>query len=99
MKKKLVIFVLCLFFMGSIFGATTKDGYLAARTQSALDRAMEAYIHKDMGALKPLLKTGIVVMLKPGLEVFILDDTFGKVKIRIEGTNKVYWTVREAIKQ
>jgi antitoxin component YwqK of YwqJK toxin-antitoxin module len=77
----------------------TKDGYLAAMSETLLDKATRIVDENDHEALQKLMDSKQVIMLKEGLEVYVVEEKMfsGKVKIRPKGEILEVWTVKEAI--
>ena len=75
----------------------TKGDYFVAISKEVFKQAQSYKIAKDSGALNELLATGKIFYLKPGIEVYRLNSTFGLVKIRAKGTTIEMWTYREEI--
>ena len=81
--------------------ATTKSGFIASPSQELLEKAISYIVAKDEAAFNKLLATGMVIPLKAGLEVEIVDTKIfkGLVKIRPRGEVIELWTNIEAIQQ
>jgi len=104
-KIKLIVFLVMLYtiffnitaYSGNI--VYTKGGYIAAITEELSDKAIRLSVAGDDIALQKLLNTNLVIVLKEGIKVEIIDTKFfsGKAKIRPYGTNIELWTVVEAI--
>ena len=78
---------------------TTEDGYLAAITEEYFDKIVDLVAAKDYEAIQVLVDAGVVIWLKAGLQVQIVDSTWtGAIKIRLKGTVTEVWTFREAVK-
>ena len=77
----------------------TVGGHAAAVSEKLLDRVVDLSVAKDYEALQKLLDSGLVIILKKGIKVEVVDTKLfsGKVKIRPFGTNLELWTVMEAI--
>jgi hypothetical protein len=77
----------------------TKSGYLAALTEEDLDTAVRYAVDHDEAALKQLVGTGAVFVLKAGLRVVLVDTHLfgGKAKIRPRGQMLEVWVPMEAI--
>jgi len=105
LKLSKIVFLLVLFtfmlycsaFSGNI--RYTKGGYIAAITEDLLDKAIRLSVAGDDIALQKLLNSNLVIVLKKGIKVEVIDTKFfsGKAKIRPFGTNIELWTVIEAI--
>lgn len=78
----------------------TKDGYIAATSEKYLDNAIRYSVDKDAVALQKLMDAGVVVSMKPGIKVFVVDTHVfgGKLEFRVAGHTEVFWTMLEAIK-
>ena len=100
--KNLMIFLLVLCISVVVLGddyKTTKEGYLAAATKEYYDQMMNLIAVKDYEALQTLIDAGVVISLKAGLKVQIVDSTWtGAIKIRLKGSTTTVWTVMEAVK-
>jgi len=102
MKNKVIIIPILLMLISQVIVAqdykTTKKGYLAAITEEYLDKTLELINAKDYVALQKLLDAGVVIWLKEGIKVQIVDSTWtGKIKIRPKGELVEVWTVMEAV--
>ena len=77
----------------------TRGSYLAAATEEMLDRAVQYTNDGDMKALQKLLDAGLVIYLRSGITVFIVQVKIsnGTVKIRPEGSTDEIWTAIEAV--
>jgi hypothetical protein len=76
----------------------TKGGYAATLSKEVLNRVLDLSIEKDYVALQQLIDAGLVITLKPGIEVYLVKAGFlGRIQIRPRGSNLVLWTVSEAI--
>ena len=94
--------ILMLIFCGASLAGPIKytvGGHMAAVSEKLLDRVVDLSIAKDYDALQQLLDSGLVIILKKGIKVEVVDTKLfsGKVKIRPFGTNLELWTVMEAI--
>jgi hypothetical protein len=78
---------------------TTKSGYLASPSLELLEKAISYAVQKDEAAFEKMMATGMVIQLKAGLQVEIVDTKFfkGLVKIRPRGETLELWTNIEAI--
>ncbi|MDP1586200.1 MAG: hypothetical protein Q8M07_00530 [Prosthecobacter sp.] len=98
-----ILFSLVLLFGISteIFAApkTTVKGYLAATSLELFEKAALYRAQDDEEALKKLLATGLVFILKAGLKVEVVEvkSSLGLVKIRPRGETIEVWTNIEAI--
>lgn len=78
----------------------TKDGYVAALTKPLLGRATSLIVSGDKKAFVNLVETNpFVIILRGGVDVYLEDTSWFKVKIRVKGTNISVWTAIEAIKK
>jgi hypothetical protein len=79
---------------------STNDGYIAAISEKYLDDVIRYSIDKDYAAVEKLLKAGVIVQMKKGVKVYLVDTHLlsGKVEFRIPGQTDVLWTVSEGIK-
>ena len=75
----------------------TKGNYVAAISEKYLDDAVSYAADNDLQALEKLIKRGVVVVMKPGVKVYIVDNHFTTTEFRVEGQTDVLWTVREGI--
>lgn len=77
----------------------TRGSYLAAATEEMLDRAVQYTNDGDMKSLQKLLDAGLVIYLRSGIPVFIVQVKMsnGTVKIRPEGSTDEIWTAIEAV--
>jgi hypothetical protein len=96
------MFLLFSFFSSSIAGPLkyTVGGHVAALTEELLDNVIRLSVANDQVALQQLLDSHLVIILKEGIKVEVLETKLlsGKVKIRPFGTNLELWTVLEALK-
>jgi hypothetical protein len=78
---------------------TTKSGYLASPSLELLEKAISYAVQKDEAAFEKIMATGMVISLKAGLQVEIVDTKFfkGLVKIRPRGETLELWTNIEAV--
>lgn len=76
---------------------TIKQGYFAAINEESYEKMMSFIVEKDMDALEGLIKKGVIIELRKGLEVYLIKSSWGKVIIRPKGHDLKLWTVREAI--
>jgi hypothetical protein len=78
----------------------TVGGHAASVSEELLDEAISLSVANDHQALQKLLESNLVIILKKGLKVEVVDTKLfsGKVKIRPYGTDIELWTVIEAIK-
>lgn len=77
----------------------TKPGYLAGISKEAMDKAASYRVAEDMEALASLIDSGVVMRLKPGLKVQLMETHVfsGLVEIRPIGSTIQLWTNLEAI--
>jgi len=77
----------------------TKGSQIAAVSEAMVDKAYRYIVDNDLQALQVLLDTGLVIFMKEGLEVHIVDTKVwsGKVKIRVRGTTSELWTSTSSI--
>jgi len=77
---------------------TTKGGDFAAATEEIYDRVIKLVAAGDREAVNELMEMGVVIILKKGLKVQIMDSRWtGKIKIRLKGTQTEVWTAIEAV--
>ena len=81
----------------SIYKITNGNDF-AAITEDVYDRLMKLVEAKDKVAVNQLMESGYVIILKKGLEVQIMEHSWGKIRIRLKGTNTEVWTAIEAVK-
>jgi len=97
----LTVFLVIFFYGASVAGPIkyTVGGHAAAVSEKLLDRVVDLSVAKDYEALQKLLDSGLVIILKKGIKVEVMDTKLfsGKVKIRPFGSNLELWTVIEAI--
>jgi len=77
----------------------TKDGFIAAISEEYLDEAYMYVRDNDSEALDKLIKMQVVFLLKPNIEVIIVDGTLlgkRKAEFRIKGDRNTFWTIRDA---
>jgi hypothetical protein len=77
----------------------TKDGHIAATSEEYLDEAYMYVRDNDLAALDKLIKMKAAFLLKPNIEVIIVDGTLlgkRKAEFRIKGDRNTFWAVREA---
>ena len=85
-------------FSQSVSAYITKEGWPAALTIESLDRFLDCEIAKDTVCMAKLVTSGEVILLKPGIVVYVIDRKFtGWVKIRPRGETFGFWTFAEAI--
>lgn len=79
---------------------TTVNGHIAAINEKYLDQAIRYAVDKDAIALQKLIDAGVIVVMKAGIKVFVVETHVlsGKVEIRVSGQTDVLWTVTEGIK-
>ena len=77
----------------------TKENYPASASRTYLDKFVEYSVAKDYAATQKLLDSGLVILLKPGIEVYLVETKLwsGVVKIRPKGYTQEFWTLSEAI--
>ena len=106
MKHRFVILLLTTLFIFYFFSISsagpikyTVGGHAAAVSEDVIDRVIDLSISKDYAALQQLIDSGLVIILKKGIKVEVVDTKIfsGKAKIRPFGTNITLWTVIEAI--
>ena len=103
MKKATVIVFLLSYIFVSIAIAQpnciTKGNYLAAISEELFEQATGYLVQKDYVALQKLFVSGWVIMLKPGVPIYIEDTKIfsGKIKIRPVGFTIGVWTHIEAV--
>ena len=102
MRKPTFIALTLIVFMCQVATAqdykTTKDGYLAAVNKEYFDKMTALVAVKDYQAVQVLLDAGVVIWLKAGMEVQIVETTWtGAIKIRLKGTVFEVWTYMEAV--
>ena len=99
----LIVFFVSLFYSVSIAGQIkyTVGGHTAAISENLLDKVVDLSISKDYEALQKLFDSGLVILLKSGIKVEVIELNLfsGTIKIRPFGMNLEIWTVREALKE
>lgn len=71
-----------------------------ARDKDALEAMYGALVNKDKDAYRDLFERGELVMMKPGMRVFILqgEGTIPGnpryIKVRLKGSDQTYWTTK-----
>ncbi len=80
---------------------TTREGYVAARTEAQLEQAVRLVADGDREAFAAYVTRGPdVFLLKEGVQVFVVESKgllASHVKVRLKGTTAEFWTVREAL--
>ncbi len=75
---------------------TTKDGYIACRTEEHLNDIMSFVAAKDTASVEAYRSSNKCIILKGGLKVTVLDTTWtGKLQFAFQGLKM--WTVMEAV--
>jgi hypothetical protein len=100
MKKAIIILTAIIGTSASAFAAdtyVTKDGYVAAVSAEALDKAYNYLRVGDKTALRELESEGQAFALKPGIEVQLMEGGFFTVKIRPIGSTTELYTTAQAI--
>ena len=101
--KRAVLLVLVIALVWGIASAqalyVTKENYPASASRTYLEKFVEYSVAKDHQAAQKLLDSGLVILLKPGIEVYLVDTKFwsGMVKVRPKGYTQEFWTLSEAI--
>jgi len=101
-KVTFLVTIFMVLFHGIILAGPIKytvGGHVAALTEELLDKTISLSVAKDYQALQELLDSKMVIVLKKGLKVEVVDTKLfsGQVKIRSFGTNIELWTVIEAL--
>jgi len=100
-RSKIIILLFFVVFSQEIIAqdyTTTKDGYLAAITEEYFDKVVDLVAVKDYQAIQTLVDAGVVIWLKEGMKVQIVESTWtGGIKIRLKGTVVEVWTYMEAV--
>lgn len=78
----------------------TKPGFIACRTQEALETALAAVAAGDSAAMfRTMAAQGrSCFALKPGIRVTIASENALFSEIRAEGMRQTLWTPREAVR-
>ena len=102
-KVTFLVSIFMILFHGITLAGTVKytvGGHAAALTEELLDKTVSLSMAKDYQALQKLLDSQMVIVLKTGLKVEVVDTKLfsGKVKIRPFGTTIELWTVIEALR-
>lgn len=103
MMRKIVLLIVLLSIGIPSYALTLKytiEGELAGVTQNYLIRAREAYQKNDHLTLSKFKKNFLVTILKPDVEVEILDEDKEKnlVRFKIVDTDVILWTSIGALK-
>jgi len=103
-KKVAAIFVIAVIviFTSQSFawrGVTKSGGYAFALTEELLDKFIGLAVSKDKVAMQKMLDSGLVQILKGGVEVEVTKTKVfsGKVRFRPIGYTQEFWTTTEAI--
>ncbi len=78
----------------------TQEGYIAAISEQYLDDVVRYSVDNDYKAIQSLLAKGVVVQMKKGVKVYLVDAHIfsGKVEFRVPGQTQVLWTVTEGLR-
>jgi hypothetical protein len=78
----------------------TVGGYIASPSEELLGKGISYATQKDSVAFGKLLSSGLVIELKDGAPVEIVETKIfsGKIKIRLRGSTTELWTVMEAVR-
>lgn len=104
--RRIIYLIIIAGFLGFIFVSSAipqtiyiTKSYFASPYEDVLDKAVQYAVAHDEAALKKLMQQGTLFILKPGLEVYLVESRIfsGKVKIRPRGQTFELWTVSEAI--
>ena len=100
MKSILVTGILSIVLSISAYGETLKGGYGACVREDLFDQLTTAAVKKDERAFQYLLKHGCIIT-KAGIEISVLDRSWGTAKVRAYVGNSVIilWTNSENIKR
>jgi hypothetical protein len=74
-------------------------GYYGANTEGDLDMLMRYISNDDNESLERLYKNGKLIILPNGANCYLVESSFGKVKIQIEGSGKEIWTLSDGIEK
>lgn len=100
MKKIGIGLFLAITVSTSVVADSLKGGYGACISEDLFDQFSSAAVKKDERAFQYLLKNGCIIT-KAGIQVSVLDTSWGKAKIRAYvGDNAVVlWTNTENIQR
>jgi hypothetical protein len=78
----------------------TQEGYVAAISKEYLEDVIRYSIDKDYVAINKLLDTGVIIKMKKGVKVHLVETHLfsGTVEFRVHGYTDILWTVTEGIK-
>lgn len=75
----------------------TRENYWGALTKRTLSRAVRMAAEGDKAAVREMLDSGNLFIVKPGVRVYVQEIEEGYVRVRVKGKSLEFWTVREAI--
>jgi hypothetical protein len=78
-------------------GCVTNEGHLASPSKEVIKKSAEYAASRDFEAFKSLLSSGQAFTLKGGMQVNIVDRTFGMVKFRPRGKTTEVWAQSNAV--
>jgi hypothetical protein len=96
-KKSIFLTVCVILFVAPVAAepnCVTEGGYLASASEELFDIAMLFLVRKDQMALRGLIDSGSVIVLKSGIPVDLESAKIlgGKTKIRPVGSTISVWT-------
>lgn len=77
---------------------TAKKGSGVAFSEISYDKMMSAIVDNDKQYLQVLIDNQEMMILGKDVQVYLVKSSWGKVKLRIKGTDVHIWTVAEAIR-
>lgn len=96
MKKLLTLFFSGLLFISADTLYTAGNNVLFTHTSEDFDLATLNMPTDSI--LQNLEKNGQIVYLKEGIPVEIIEEFGDKLKVKVVGNNKNYWTTRDGLK-
>ena len=103
MKKLFFLFgfLFCFTFANTSLAQTyiTVEGYSACTTKKYLNDLITYSTQKDYDAIQKLIDAGVCLQMAGGIEVYLMETSWGLVEVRPKGTTNTVWTVQEGIKK
>lgn len=101
--KKVIYLSLITFLLFSVTAVsqtvhTAKKGFGVAFSEKSYDKMMSAITDDDKQYLQVLIDNQEMMVLGKDVQVYLVDSSWGKAKLRIKGTDVHIWTVIEAIR-
>ena len=78
---------------------TTKDGYPASVSKEMVEKASLCLAQHDLAAAQKMIDDGLIISLKAGIQVEIMEISGALAKIRPRGATVEFWTNIEAVRQ